>query len=50
MAENESSGTPSEELDDAIADATSDTLKLPDEAEAEPASTEGSQATTAPKP
>ena len=33
-----------EELDDAIADATSDTVKLPNEAEAEPANVEGSEA------
>jgi hypothetical protein len=33
-----------EELDDAIADATSDTVKLPDEAESEPANVEGSEA------
>ena len=33
-----------EELDDAVADATSDTVKLPNEAEAEPANVEGSEA------
>ena len=33
-----------EELDDAVADATSDTVKLPNEAESEPANTEGSEA------
>ena len=33
-----------EELDNAIADASSDTVKLPHEAESEPANTEGSEA------
>jgi hypothetical protein len=33
-----------EELDDAVADATSDTVKLPNEAESEPANVEGSEA------
>ncbi len=33
-----------EELDDAVADATSDTVKLPDESESEPANVEGSEA------
>ncbi len=33
-----------EELDDAIADATSDTVKLPDEEESKPANVEGSDA------
>ena len=33
-----------QELDDAIADATSDTVKLPDEEESRPANVEGSEA------
>ena len=33
-----------EKLDDAIADASSDTVKLPNEAESEPANVEGSEA------
>ena len=33
-----------EELDDAIADATSDTVKLPHEEESQPANVEGSDA------
>ncbi len=33
-----------EELDDAVADATSDTVKLPDEEESRPANVEGSDA------
>jgi len=33
-----------EELDDAIADASSDTVKLPDEEESRPANVEGSEA------
>ncbi len=33
-----------EQVDDAVADATSDTVKIPDEEEAEPANVEGSDA------
>ena len=33
-----------EKLDDAIADATSDTVKIPDEEESKPANVEGSDA------
>ena len=33
-----------EEVDDAVADATSDTVKIPDEEESQPANVEGSDA------
>ncbi len=33
-----------EDVDDAVADATSDTVKTPDESESEPANVEGSEA------
>ncbi|CAA9493498.1 MAG: hypothetical protein AVDCRST_MAG69-1479 [uncultured Solirubrobacteraceae bacterium] len=33
-----------DEVDEAVADATSDTVKLPNEAESEPANVEGSEA------
>lgn len=42
MGDNEQNSQ--EELDDAIADATSDQVKLPDEEESEPANVEGSDA------
>lgn len=35
---------PEEEVDDAVADATSDTVKIPDEEESQPANVEGSDA------
>ena len=33
-----------EQVDDAVADATSDTVKIPDEEESQPANVEGSEA------
>ncbi|MBA2644156.1 MAG: hypothetical protein H0U80_01780 [Solirubrobacterales bacterium] len=45
MADDKQQGSPSEEeVDDAVADATSDTVKIPDEDESKPANVEGSEA------
>lgn len=45
MADDKQQGKPGEdEVDDAVADATSDTVKIPDENESEPANVEGSEA------
>lgn len=45
MADDKSQDRPSEEeVDDAVADASGDVVKIPDEAESEPANVEGSDA------
>lgn len=45
MADDKQQGKPGEdEVDEAVADATSDTVKIPDENESAPANVEGSEA------
>ena len=45
MADDKQQGKPSEdEIDEAVADASGDMVKVPDEEESEPANTEGSEA------